>query len=148
MTEGYYTHIYDITPVPAPRMTRRDKWLTGEKRRPCVQRYFDYRDELQRAEVFFNNFCQVKFILPMPKSWSKKKKTHMDGKPHIVRPDIDNLLKALLDGIYGEDCHIYAIGGAIKVWGEKGQLVIQQPKEGQKAVVNCIDSALRVVGAL
>ena len=34
------------------------------------------------------------FEMPMPKSWSKKKRAAMDGKPHQSVPDADNLVKA------------------------------------------------------
>ena len=39
----------------------------------------------------------------MPKSWSAKKKLAMRGKPHRQKPDIDNLVKAVIDSIYPED---------------------------------------------
>jgi len=32
--------------------------------------------------------------LPMPKSWSKKKKSAMAGRPHRQKPDRDNIDKA------------------------------------------------------
>ena len=37
------------------------------------------------------------FHLPMPPSWSRKKQLTMIGKPHAQKPDIDNLLKAVLE---------------------------------------------------
>ena len=112
--------IYDITPVPAPRMTRSDKW----KKRPCVMRYFAFRDEVRLKKVKFGNNDAVFFYLTMPKSWSKKKKAEMIGKPHTQVPDIDNLLKALLDSLYEDDSHIYAIGGAYKYWDDVGSIEI------------------------
>ena len=35
------------------------------------------------------------------KSWSKKKKAEMIGKPHTYRPDLDNVIKSVLDGLNG-----------------------------------------------
>ena len=66
---------YHITPIAKPRMTRRDKWA----KRPCVERYFAYRDLVRLHKVFFPEFwAHVIFFLPMPKSWSKKKRLEMN----------------------------------------------------------------------
>jgi len=59
----------------------------------------------------------------MPKSWSKKKKAEMLGQPHQQKPDIDNLLKALMDAVLPEDSHIYDIR-ATKYWGNVGGIDI------------------------
>ena len=54
---------YDITPVPAPRMTRSDRW----KKRPCVLRYFAFRDEVKAHKISVEPFgAHVKFYMPMP----------------------------------------------------------------------------------
>lgn len=37
--------VYNITPIPKPRMTRSDKW----KKRPAVVRYFEYKDKIRAA---------------------------------------------------------------------------------------------------
>ena len=37
----------------------------------------------------------------MPMSWPKYKKTQQKGLPHTQKPDIDNLIKAILDGLNG-----------------------------------------------
>ena len=68
--------VYDITPVPKPRMTRRDKWA----RRPAVMKYYAYKDEvrLKKVQIPFSNY-HVIFVLPMPKSWSKTKREEMNG---------------------------------------------------------------------
>lgn len=63
------------------------------------------------------------FQVPMPKSWSNKKKEAMLGKPHIQRPDLDNFIKLWSDAcneiLYNDDSQIYQIV-ATKVWAEKG----------------------------
>ncbi len=83
---------YAITPVPKPRMTQRDKW----KKRPVVLRYHAFKDEVRAAGVELEESGQhIIFVLPMPKSWSKKKQREMVGKPHQQKPDKDNLEKAL-----------------------------------------------------
>lgn len=64
------------------------------------------------------------FVIAMPRSWSKKKRAEMDGEKHKQKPDLDNLIKALLDAIYSDDCAISSYS-ARKVWGQKGQIIIQ-----------------------
>jgi Holliday junction resolvase RusA-like endonuclease len=112
--------IYDITPVPAPRMTRADKW----KKRPCVMRYFAFREEVKLKGVEFGNNQAVTFHIPMPKSWSKRKKALMERTGHTQKPDIDNLLKALLDSLYEDDSHIHAIAGMNKRWAYEGAIEV------------------------
>ena len=114
--------LLDITPVPKPRQTRADKW----KKRPSVLRYRAFADEI-RLKLDSGtdlNDCNIKFALPMPKSWSKKKKKEMDGMPHQQTPDIDNLIKALLDAVYSNDSGIHSLGKIKKIWSTKGHIVI------------------------
>jgi len=103
---------YYITPVSKPRQTRADKW----KKRPCVMRYRAFADEVRANEIeILSCGTEVTFFIPMPKSWSEKKKAEMSCKPHQQKPDIDNLLKALLDAVFKDDSHVYDIR-ARKVW--------------------------------
>ncbi len=45
------------------------------------------------------------FYMPIPKSFSKKKQANLKGKYCITRPDIDNLIKYLLDVLTGIAFH-------------------------------------------
>lgn len=65
----------------------------------------------------------VVFIMPMPKSWSKKKQAEMDGTPHQQRPDSSNLLKAIEDALYQDDACIWDVRPA-KFWGRRGEIII------------------------
>lgn len=60
-------------------------------------------------------------IFQPPKSWSKKKRAAHLGRPHIQKPDLDNLGKALCDGMnriaFADDAQIGALT-MVKVWGE------------------------------
>ncbi len=112
--------IYDIKPVPKPRMTQSDKW----QKRPCVVRYWEFKDEVNRLNMEVDSNQHIHFIIAIPKSWGKKKKLTMAGKPHKQKPDIDNLTKALLDAIHKEDAHIYDVR-ASKWWGEKDCIAIE-----------------------
>jgi len=102
-----------------PRMTQADSW----KKRPIVLKYWEYKDNIRlwARENNFNlgNEICVIFYIPMPKSWSLKKKEQMLGKTHQQRPDIDNLLKGLMDALLEEDSHIHSVY-AKKVWADKG----------------------------
>lgn len=114
--------VFNITPLGKPRMTRADKW----KKRPEVLRYRAFCDEVRLNNVSLpESGYHVIFVLPMPPSWSKKKRPLMDGKPHQQKPDKDNLEKALLDAIFGEDSHIWD-GRVTKIWGETGQMIIRE----------------------
>ena len=66
----------------------------------------------------------VTFILPMPRSWSKRKRDDMDGKPHQQKPDKDNLEKAILDAVYADDCCVWD-GRATKLWGKEGKIIVK-----------------------
>ncbi len=71
----------------------------------------------------------IVFIMPMPKSWSKKKKKAMDGQPHQQVSDLDNMLKALLDSLFQDDSHIWDIR-ATKLWGYSGKIIVWKNNAG------------------
>lgn len=113
--------VYHLTPVPAPRQVRKDAWNPS----PAVQRYRAFRDEVQRIHHIQipRPFHHVIFVLEMPPSWSKAKRLAMEGQLHDQKPDRDNLEKALLDSVYGEDCHV-ADGRVTKLWGSKDLIIV------------------------
>ena len=113
--------VYPITPVPKPRMTRRDRWA----KRPCVLRYWAFKDEVRLRGVVVPAKCCIVFVMPMPASWSHAKRAGMAMRPHTVKPDIDNLLKACLDAVHDSDAHIHSIQ-ASKVWGGVGEIRIAE----------------------
>jgi Holliday junction resolvase RusA-like endonuclease len=93
-----------IQPVSKPRQTASDRW----KQRPVVMRYRAFADELRlkyREEL--PNSLTIRFYLAMPKSWSKKKRAEMNGKPHQQKPDFDNLAKAVCDALLEEDSVVW-----------------------------------------
>jgi Holliday junction resolvase RusA-like endonuclease len=110
-----------INPVAKPRMTRSDRW----KKRPCVIKYWEYKDKLKEFLNLYgpeiDDVIKVKFGVPIPKSWSKKKKQEMQEKPHQQRPDVDNLVKGVMDSLFQEDSHIHTIE-AQKVWSDVGYI--------------------------
>lgn len=115
---------YIITPVGKPRMTRADKW----KQRPPVMRYRMFCDEARLHGIRVpENGVHITFVLPMPQSWSKKKRASMDGQPHQQKPDLDNLTKSLLDALFEDDSHIWDARTS-KIWGETGMIIIEDIK--------------------
>ena len=112
--------LYPITPVPKPRMTGSDKW----KKRPNVMKYWAFKEECRLRKVEIpEDGCHIIFTISMPKSWSKKKKLEMAGKPHQQTPDLDNICKAIFDAIYDNDSHIWTYR-ATKIWGTEGSIRI------------------------
>jgi Holliday junction resolvase RusA-like endonuclease len=101
---------YPITPMAAPRLTNRDRW----KKRPVVLEYFAFRDEVAARRVSLPIPSKIIFWMPIPPSWSKKKQRDADSAPHEQTPDIDNLLKALMEAVFRDkDAIVWS------VWPEK-----------------------------
>lgn len=72
----------------------------------------------------------ITFVIPMPKSWSKKKKRYMNRIPHQQKPDVDNLLKSLLDAVLPEDCKVWHFREIKKRWGSTGKIIIERNDNG------------------
>jgi Holliday junction resolvase RusA-like endonuclease len=117
-----------VNPVAKPRMTRRDVWA----HRGCVDHYYVYKDLLvfatKKKKFILPDSFKVEFFMPMPFTWSEKKKLLMLGKPHQQRPDLDNLVKGLLDALRSEDKYIWHVD-ASKIWWEEGKIIIYDIKE-------------------
>lgn len=114
---------FDILPVPKPRMTQRDRW----QKRPAVLRYREFCDlfrlKLKKHGIqSLPEVLDVVFVLPMPASWSRKKREQNLYAPHRQTPDRDNLLKALQD-VQDQDKCIYD-GRTLKIWGEEPAIII------------------------
>ncbi len=125
--------ILEVAPFAKPRMTQRDRWA----KRQIVKDYFAFRDtvkqEIKRLLALQNNNdkksweeLDICFFIPMPKSWSKKKRSAMAGTPHKQRPDLDNYIKGLLDALLEEDCKVWRLS-ARKIWVDtKGCITINR----------------------
>lgn len=112
-----------ITPVPKPRMTQRDRW----KQRRCVTRYWEYKDRLRDlySAAQLPKSYHLIFVLPMPRSWSRRKRAEMAGTPHQSKPDKDNLEKGFLDAIFDDDAAVWD-GRVSKIWGYCGRILIRE----------------------
>lgn len=123
----------EITPTAKPRMTRRDRWKNPPKSykgiwpRPIVSTYRAFKDKiaLKKNGFYLPDSFKVVFFMPMPPSWSKRKKDIFYGQPHKQTPDLDNLIKGLGDAFKVDDSGIYHIE-ATKIWWDKGQITIKE----------------------
>lgn len=117
--------ILDVVPMGAVRQTQRSQIEPSLS----LQRYWAFRDELRTKAALAGyepgEVIDIVFYLPMPASWSRRKRRQMDGTPHRQKPDTDNLLKAFADALLVDDCHIWDMRGR-KFWAVDGAIQIEQ----------------------
>lgn len=121
----------NITPQTHVRTTQGDRIYfripreklreAGLKRLLRIERYNQYKVDLLSLcrAIKFDLPCQglcIYFYIPVPKSWSKKKKKLHHGMLHQSTPDIDNLVKATFDSITREDKYVGHLGEICKRW--------------------------------
>jgi Holliday junction resolvase RusA-like endonuclease len=114
----------EIDPQSAPRVNAKSLWTEKAKR------YFKYKSDIKllcasKGFKKLNSELKITFFIPMPNSWSKKKKEEMLLQPHQQKPDIDNLSKAFMDAFGEDDSHVYKLE-AEKYWNDKGKIVIHE----------------------
>jgi Holliday junction resolvase RusA-like endonuclease len=113
--------ILSITPQTHVRTTQGDKIffrIPRERLRPAglkrllrIERYNQYKIDLS-AEAKRVRFTMrpigmsIHYFIPVPKSWSKKKKRLHHMTYHQSTPDLDNLTKAMKDSLLREDKQI------------------------------------------
>lgn len=117
LTWSRVTMAANLQPVPAPRMTARDRW----KKRDCVTRYLDFKTALRTIAAqqdlrALPEVLNVLFVMPTPAKASKKDVARRLYTYHKQRPDRDNMLKAVQDAFDGDDSHC-ADGRTTKIWG-------------------------------
>lgn len=121
-----------IVPMGAVRTTQRQKWV--DKR---AQRYFTYKQQIALlAKQYIHTpsdkpiLVDIAFYMPIPDSWSKKKKERFNGAVHTSKADIDNLIKGCFDAInkiaWQDDRQVYEVhsrkmysfnpGIALEIW--------------------------------
>ena len=128
------------TPKGRPRMTRRGKVYTPAKTvayertisifaQVAASRMATRDEMLFEGPVMVTIHCHFK----MPKSWSRKRKEAMLYEPHIQLPDLDNLVKSVLDGlnqtygIWDDDKQVAAVT-ATKHWSEESSVLVRIEK--------------------
>ena len=129
---------YDVAPTPAPRQVQRDKW----KPSPAVERYRAFRDEVAlKIPDLPTGFFHAVFLMPMPPSWSVKKRVRQVGLPHLQKPDKDNLEKALVDAVYrhGDDAHVWTTAST-KIWSGLPGILVSDTYLGLEGPVVDLDA--------
>ena len=117
-----------------PRMTQRDKWA----QRPCVLRYRAWCDAVRAAAGIQEPMTLTQavrlsavFYLPCHHSWSTSHHEQMRGAPHVYKPDVDNLVKSIMDALFVNDAFVYSVD-AKKYWDDGvGPRVVVRIKEEQ-----------------
>lgn len=75
------------------------------------------------------------FTFKVPKSYSKKKHAELIGMPKTTKPDLDNLVKAVLDALngvaYEDDSNICGTV-ALKKYGEEDEVFIMIEEVGKE----------------
>ena len=107
----------------------------GRARLYTPQKSADY--EARVREIGARHFsapldCPVKIRIvayfAMPKSWSKRKRAEQAGRHHTQKPDADNIMKSIKDGLNGvawrDDCQA-ADCRIVKRWGDRAETFVQ-----------------------
>ncbi|NRD80308.1 RusA family crossover junction endodeoxyribonuclease [Bacillus sp. BRMEA1] len=133
-----------IEPMGAVRTTQKQKFM--DKR---AMRYRTYKQHIallvkQHIKSPTNSpiLADITFYMPMPSSWSGKKKERMNGAIHRSKPDIDNMVKGLFDSfnkivwkddnqvceVHSKKVYSFNPGIGVEIWeledevnGEQGQ---------------------------
>lgn len=114
--------IIPIAPMAKPRMTKGDR----ANYRPITQKYWRWVNAIRSLKPEPNwQYLSLEFRIPMPKSWSKKKKAEMWLKPHTQTPDLDNLIKAFKDALLEQDSVVWRYGSMMKVWDYEGSIIVK-----------------------
>lgn len=119
--------LLNIVPVPKGR----PRFYCGHAVTPEKTRAY----EKQIREGWTHGLMKEKFLMvdiefrmPIPKSYSKKKHIELLGQPHVKTPDLDNLVKAVLDGLQGSafdiDSKIWCIN-ACKIYAERPSVLVR-----------------------
>lgn len=133
--------IINILAMGKPRMTRSDRW----KKRDCVLRYRSWCDELRAAigEIPQDAYrVDWTAYFPIPKSYSKKQREAMKGQLHQVKPDRDNIDKAVCDALFKQD-QVIAQGSQCKMWStdDRASMVITIYYGSMGKVLSLADAA-------
>lgn len=130
-----------VEPMGTVRMTsgmvKRIKWYgANDPKAEKVKRYLNYKEaiSLYVKAVYRDKpidkpvHVNIAFHLPIPESWSGKKRREADGQLHTSKPDRDNLEKGVLDSlnkiIWLDDKQVCS-GSSIKRYSSKPRIEIE-----------------------
>lgn len=121
-----------IEPMGAVRMTRNGKFMRAStsSHYKSTQKYLNYKNAIGlmvkskfKGELLDGPLhVDILFKMPIPDSWSKKRKQEAIGRLHVKKPDIDNMVKGLFDAVNGliwvDDNRVAAVSAG-KVYSDK-----------------------------
>jgi Holliday junction resolvase RusA-like endonuclease len=113
-------YLFDVVPMGAVRMTQSDRWKLNpdhvdpkKRQRTAVTEYFAFKNKIkaQAEEMNFElpQVLRIVFLIPMPFTWSEKKKVNNNKTKVLKRPDIDNLVKSFMDALSVEDGYVWKV---------------------------------------
>lgn len=123
--------VLQITPETWVRVTANDRIFfriprnkllpSGLKRLQRIEKYNNYKISvlgLAKAQKFIlpEQGAEIKFCIPIPKTWKKYRQKAMHLRPHQQRPDLSNILKSFEDSLLTEDKGIFHYAGLSKIW--------------------------------
>lgn len=90
----------------AVRMTGRGKFVKDNAQRYLSYKEIIYHEVLKQMGNVYDPIdaaamMNITFWMPIPKSWSKTAKQDAIGQYCTTKPDIDNMVKGLLDALNG-----------------------------------------------
>jgi Holliday junction resolvase RusA-like endonuclease len=110
-----------------PRMTRQGRAFTPAATVSFERTVGQYAMEAIPSPIKGPVKVEVLATFEPAASWSKKKTAEHIGRHHIQRPDADNLMKAILDGMnriaFDDDAQV-AVQHVSKVWGPEARTVV------------------------
>jgi Holliday junction resolvase RusA-like endonuclease len=104
-----------IEPMGAVRTTQKQKFVDER-----AKKYHTYKKIIASlAKRHFLNpstapiLAEITFYMPIPSSWSNKKKESKTGAFHTSKPDLDNLIKGCFDALnkiaWKDDNQVYEV---------------------------------------
>jgi Holliday junction resolvase RusA-like endonuclease len=129
-------YLFDVIPMGAPRLSQSDKWKINpnhidplKRQRKVVTNYYVFKNTLhyqaKQMQFELGKTLDALYLIPMPNTWSSKKKERMNGMPCEVKPDTDNITKGIKDTFRKNDSDIW-YEKAEKRWAFKGSIIIFQ----------------------
>lgn len=123
--------VIPVIPIPKgrPRFTRRGFAFTPQKTRVAQETIKWYLKSTFKDKPLTGALqCVIRCVMPIPASLSKKKQGLLAGTWHMKRPDVDNILKLVLDSANGilwyDDAQI-SILTATKEYGRDPRIEIE-----------------------
>lgn len=115
-------------PSPRPRFRKAGKFVQTYMPASYMKHKEYIQKQMPKLLIKDPVKLEIYFFIPMAKSWTKKKRTLLLNKPHHIKPDIDNLLKTVMDAannhIWNDDGQVYEIVTK-KIFSQEAKIIIK-----------------------